>query len=49
MFLLQATYDFNENFDVTHIRPTMETTLVHTPYIRSDNLIIIQSIQTPGV
>ena len=48
MFSLQATYNFNDNFDVTPARPTMEMTLVHASNTRGDNLTIIPSIQTPG-
>lgn len=49
MFSLQATYNVNDNFDVTLARTIMEMTLIHASNTRGDNLIIIPSIQTPGV
>ena len=48
-FSLQATYSFNDNFDVTPARPTIETTLIPTPYKKGDDLIIIPSTQTLSV
>lgn len=46
---MQATYSFNDNFDVTPARPTIETTRIPTPYRKGNDLIIIPSTQTLSV